>query len=644
MRFLDRVSSLSPARIRVLGFAMVVLLGCLDFLTPKEISISLFYLIPIVFVSWYDRTGYGFFMAVVSTGSWIVADVLSGLHATPVVFFWNSVNRLAVYSIVVWMLGSLRKSHRLRYESELEKYSRIVEAAGEGVMALDNRGIVRYVNSRITQMLGYSSGELVGKSQAELVTHEGSRMMTDLHRGSDHATDARLVEVRLARKDGGECWALVRSPVLNEKNGTEGTVLLLTDISEWKYAEEELRRQYKQISAMQHLSSMLAQSVDREKRMENALRTVLTVARFEAGAIYLLDEEEKQLVLHCHIGFDPDSEGFPRNHSFAHNAAGQADLRQALFVEDVEHSPPLISPLRVVAGTKGFASIPLIAADTILGVLHIMDRSRYAFPPDERPLLQTLGRQIGVALENARLYEAARDKARHIQRLSIDLIRIQEEERKRFARELHDGLAQVLMTMRVNAELALGGLGQTNGRARHHLREVIALITEAEHEAKQISYDLRPAILDDFGLKAAIEVLARNFDRRAGIGVDLHLPDRDLRFDSIIETTIYRIVQELLANVQKHSGAKLVTIQLLVRSNVLALTVADNGRGFNARNGLQRSTDQPHNGLRNIRERIESLRGTFRIESSEQRGTECMVEVPCIPLNMESPATEKVLS
>jgi signal transduction histidine kinase len=285
--------------------------------------------------------------------------------------------------------------------------------------------------------------------------------------------------------------------------------------------------------------------------------------------------------------------------------------------------------VRSLENIRGFASIPLVTKDTVLGVLNIIRRTPYTFSSEEQSMLRAFGNQIGVALDNAKLYEAARAGEQQIRRLSIDLVRIQEEERKRFARELHDGLAQLLMTLRVNAELALKNLGATGGQVEQHLHEIVSLVGEAESEAKQISYDLRPAILDDFGLTAALQVLAKMFFRRTGVAVDLHVPDSDLRFDSVIETTVYRIVQELLANVAKHAHATSVTIQLLVRNNLIALTVADNGKGFNMNEGFALHDGESHNGLRNMRERAESLRGMFRVESVPGRGAEFAIEIPC---------------
>jgi PAS domain S-box-containing protein len=637
-------SSIPVTRIRLFGFAMVLVTGLVDYLTIEAFSFSLVFLIPIVIVSWYDGRTYGFVLAVLSIACSLAGEFNSASDPSSFVPVWNALSRLGVFSFVVWMLGLIRESHHLRVQDEIDRYGRILENAVEGIIMLDSKGVVRDVNARAAIMLGYSTGEFIGKPYNVVIKNERSKDLVEAWRVSNHIEDRKPVEILFEKKDGSVCWTLVNPIITHDRDGVpEGLAMLAVDVSEWKRAEEELQRQYKHLSALQRLSSTLAESVHLDARLETALRTVLEVTGFEAGTISLVDKESGDLILRHHSGLDESLLQIIRRWPADAGVTGQVNMTgQAQFLDNVENSRVFDERVRRAANVRGFAAIPLCAKDKVMGVLNIMSLDSHTFRPDEQALLRACGDQIGVALENAVLYEAAREKAREVSRLSINLVRIQEEERKRFARELHDGLAQLLMTTRVNTELALASLDDSRERTEQHLRETIALVTEAEHEAKQISYDLRPAILDDFGLKAAVETFVRKFKRRSGIEVDLHLPVHDFRFDSIIETTVYRIIQELLANAKKHSHATLVTIQVLVRQDILAVTVADNGIGFNVNGGFPRTPDDHHSGLRNIRERVQSLGGTFRIESSKQKGTECMVEIPCTPFAVGTIVREDV--
>ncbi|MEK9138854.1 MAG: GAF domain-containing sensor histidine kinase [Bacteroidota bacterium] len=298
------------------------------------------------------------------------------------------------------------------------------------------------------------------------------------------------------------------------------------------------------------------------------------------------------------------------------------------FVEDAEFNIDVNQSLRAMDSLHAIGYVPLVSKEKVLGVMTVFLRRPHRFSESEQMMLQSFGKQIGIALENAKLFETASEREQQVRRLSIELVKVQEDERKRFARELHDGLSQVLTTLKINTELAAKNFLSDTAEAERHLKEALNLADEAQTEAKRLAYDLRPAILDDFGLKAAIAVLASSFERRTGIAVEFISPIPDVRFDSLLETSVYRIVQELLTNVAKHAVASQISIQLLLREDTLVLEVADNGRGLELGKAAAVSAGGTHFGLRNIRERVEFFGGSFRTESVEGRGTEVMIELP----------------
>ncbi len=643
MKVLDKLSSLSVTQVRVVGLVGVVLVGFIDEVTGTAISFTVLYLIPIVLVSWYDGKAAGIVASAVALGFNFISDFDYEAGFDTVVIIWNTVSRFLIFAAVVWMLDALREMQRARLQAEIDRYTRIVETTIEGILVLDARGYVKYSNVRAAQLLGWSTQELHGKHFTELVTHGVSRMQVGLMASGTDVSEMGPAEVQFTRSDGNPLWAIVNCGSFPEASNDGGVVLLVNDISARKHAEDELRRQYVRISAMQRLASVLVGSMNMKWRLESALHTVLDVTGFDAGAIYLASKELHELTLQHHEGLLPGSVEAVQTWREGYGVTGEVwRTGVAQFLDDATLSDAMDTTVRDHERIRAFASIPLVASGTVVGVLNILRREPHAFSDDERSMLQTFGGQMGVALENAQLFEAARTGENKVRQLSINLVRIQEEERKKFARELHDGLAQLLTMLRVNAELALECLGGSDEEAGSRIREVISLVGEAEHEAKQISYDLRPAILDDFGLKAAIQAHAVNFERRTRVAVELHLPASDIRFESIIETTVYRIVQELLSNVAKHANATRATIQLLARHRVLALTVSDNGRGFDVHQTLAQSSNGLHNGLRNMRERTESLKGMFHVESSPGRGAEFAIEIPCTLAEMQREEQETV--
>jgi PAS domain S-box-containing protein len=227
--------------------------------------------------------------------------------------------------------------------------------------------------------------------------------------------------------------------------------------------------------------------------------------------------------------------------------------------------------------------------------------------------------------ENTRLLDIVSKRQQQLEVLSRELIFIEERERKKFSQDLHDSLGQILTTLKINVELAVGKADSGNSELQNYLNECATLSEEAMNEARQLSYALRPSVLDDFGLNAALRMLVTQTQKRINISIELSLDVDDSRYDPIIETVIYRIVQEGMTNIAKHSKASKAWVQLMRRNSVLALSIIDNGIGFTHEKTTE--TQELHFGLRNIRERVEFLGGKLYIESGIGKGTEIAVEI-----------------
>ncbi|MCZ2722327.1 cache domain-containing protein [Marinomonas sp. 15G1-11] len=203
-------------------------------------------------------------------------------------------------------------------------------------------------------------------------------------------------------------------------------------------------------------------------------------------------------------------------------------------------------------------------------------------------------------------------------------MRIQVNERRRFSRELHDGINQLLVSCKFRVELA------TNKLKRNHDVKVIEgeldkaeeLINQTINEVRQISHNLRPTLLDDLGLDAAIQSLTSQFSERTGIEIFYSgklindLPDE-------IEITIYRLIQEALSNIEKHAQANKVTINIWQDKTTVKLECLDNGKGFSQNTELL-----PGIGLINMRERMELIGGDFTLESHKGAGTKIYAKLP----------------
>ena len=220
---------------------------------------------------------------------------------------------------------------------------------------------------------------------------------------------------------------------------------------------------------------------------------------------------------------------------------------------------------------------------------------------------------------------------KRLQRLTQRIVSLQEEERSRVSRELHDGISQVLVSIKFQFELASHVLEKGQDRGLGILREAVERLGEAIGEVRSLSHDLRSSLLDTLGLPAAIGQLAAEFEQRSGLVVTYDNNEFDCQRVDGLPVSLFRIVQEGLTNIERHAQAHNVSITLRGSADSVRLTVIDDGIGFNVAQVERRHTGI---GLRNIRERVEHFGGRFELASTPGRS---VLDV-LLPLKM--PATK----
>jgi PAS domain S-box-containing protein len=227
-----------------------------------------------------------------------------------------------------------------------------------------------------------------------------------------------------------------------------------------------------------------------------------------------------------------------------------------------------------------------------------------------------------------------RKHAEQIRKLLLNqVITVQEEERRRIARELHDETAQSLASLL----LGLSALGEvrTVKAARLQARDLHQVATRALAEVRRLAWGLRPSVLDDLGLVTALERYAEEFGRTRGVAIEVETDGLgDGRLPLPVETALYRIMQEALSNVARHAATRRVRLRLQRRAAAVAMVVEDDGRGFDPRQPPAPPTAARGLGIHTMRERAAVLRGTLSIDSAPGQGTRVAVE---IPLGLEDP-------
>ncbi len=234
---------------------------------------------------------------------------------------------------------------------------------------------------------------------------------------------------------------------------------------------------------------------------------------------------------------------------------------------------------------------------------------------------------IGVITEISREHEldtALKRSREQLSELSSYLEAGKEEERERIARDIHDELGSLLVAIKIEAALLASKLPQNMTTLRKKARSIESLLDQAMGTASRVARELRPGILKEFGLSAAIECQAEDFSQRTGIACRAQCEDEGSDLEERSALALFRIVQEALTNVAKHAHASLVALRFYRNGQQLVLEIRDNGRGI-----AETDLHKPKSfGLRGIRERARSLNGELHIGPGEQGGTHIVLNLP----------------
>jgi nitrate/nitrite-specific signal transduction histidine kinase len=375
--------------------------------------------------------------------------------------------------------------------------------------------------------------------------------------------------------------------------------------------EQKVADRTKELATLNAIAAEASRSLDLEEIMNNALDEVLEAMDMDKGHAFRLEQETQTLILVAHRGLPEKLVRFTARQPLETGAAGLAAREGRPVVRRVlEYADTRLKELVLEAGIQFVISTPLMVKGKTVGVIELGAMTPRVVTPEELSLLTAIGHQIGVAVENAHLYEQA-------QQLAVI------EERNRLARDLHDSVTQALYGVTLCAEAAARHLDAGDATtAAGQLREIQATTHEALREMRLLIFELRPPILKREGLAVALQTRLDAVEGRFGLAV--HFVDRgNGRLSPEIEEGLYRVAQEALNNVLKHACASSVTVSLQQQQERVSLEIWDDGIGFEPQVARERGGF----GLRGMEERTAKLGGTINIQSRPGEGTKVRVEV-----------------
>jgi len=436
--------------------------------------------------------------------------------------------------------------------------------------------------------------------------------------GVDHTGSgkARYVEVR--------AW-----PIFDSGGRITQVVELCRDITESKEQEHRILESNRYLLALNAIGAVVSQTLDLDSVLNAALEKTLELINADAGYILLLDEQSHTLRCIAQRGLTSAFAGGSSGIAVGDGVAGKvAERGETIVVDDLSGNPAAAGRLTIEENLKAVIGVPLKSKERVVGVLNLGSRSPRLFSRQETQLLSAIGSTLGIAVENARLYHDVRLKEETRTELLRRIISAQEDERRRVARELHDVTSQALATVAVRLEALANVPGVAVPHTTEQLQDIKSLLAATSREVHGLIYDLRPPLLDDLGLPAALRSCAQSVLGAAGIKAHLEVDGEGKQLPQEIAITVFRIAQEAITNIARHAAAESVYIGLQFRDDSVCVQVEDDGVGFDSTRLQNASPGEIGMGLLGMRERAELIGGTLTIESSPGNGTRIAVEIP----------------
>jgi len=401
------------------------------------------------------------------------------------------------------------------------------------------------------------------------------------------------------------------------------------ELEERRKVEEALRKSLRRIEAVHEIDQAILGARSAEEIAESVVDRLYELVPCQRASIDVFDWENDEILVLAATQTTGEGQAAQGTRFPLTLHAWFADFwerREAVLVPDARelpHESPLIR-LLTGAGIKSFLTAPIGFRDELMGILTLGSDCIAGFEAEDKPIVAELADTVSIAIQQARLFDSVKQQGDRLRRAIARLAEAEETERRRVVRELHDQVGQNLTALDLNISLVRTHV-ERRGIAdlTKRLDDSLALVAQTNKRIRELMSDLRPPVLDDYGLLSTLHWYGDRFTSRTNIEVDVQGREEvSACLSAQVENALFRICQEALNNTAKHAQAGLVTIGLSCRNGVIRLRISDDGVGFE-----HSSHGQSGWGLLTMRERAESIGAACRIEQNAAGGTSVVVDV-----------------
>ncbi|GEM_PF-6685780 len=392
-----------------------------------------------------------------------------------------------------------------------------------------------------------------------------------------------------------------------------------------------VEKQSRELSALLDVSATASQTLEQSRLLKEVAQKITGIFGFDATRAFLFDPQREELrreaSYEARAAFGAGPQRFKKGEGLVGRVAASGS---ATIVADVAQAAEIVAAWRPSAAGeirhrhRFLAAFPIQYKQTVLGVILCVAEQPRQLSVHEILLISAMCNQIAIALQNSRYFAQSERQAARLRQYALRREAVRERERKRIAREIHDELGQALTALKIELSVAAAKLPGESTDLKEKFAELSRLLDGAIRSVRQIATQLRPDILDRLGLIAALEWQLQEFRRRTGIRCSFASPRAELNLAEEPATALFRIFQETLTNVARHSRAKQVKASVETAGGQITLKVRDDGVGIEP----EKIADFHSLGLLGMHERAAALGGSVIVRRNRTRGTTVLATLP----------------
>lgn len=539
-------------------------------------------------------------------------------------------NRLELH--VAERTSELSKANEMlkRELVERRRYEFIANTSKDPISLIDCNYTYQAVNDGFCQAHSKQRLELIGKTIADVWGAEAFE--TNIRPNIDQALKG--IETRFEgwfnfKTLGYRYFEVFYNPFFDIDHRVTHVVVVSHDETIRENAKESLRHHNQRLSLLREIDHATLAAKSPEEIVRAALRHFVRLAPYDRADVLLFPTEGASPVTMITGGVEGEAKinlvQFSTEDILSNKqlSSGKPHIvHRALQTAELS---PFDCYLRQ-RGVRSFFIVPLHADGKMIGALSVSSFDVDTFLPSHIEDTLAISIPLALLIKNAQLMEQLRTANERLLSLASRLVSAQEDERRRISLELHDEAGQSLTALKLSLALIQTELPEASASIQTQMREAIALTEKTMNDLRLLAFNLHPPAIEAVGLSQTLHDYCKRLARQTGIEItyrDSHLGS----LPSHVQISIYRVVQEALTNIVKHSGASRVEVRLDNDAEKIRLKVTDNGRGF-----LPGQTSFPENpaglGLTGIHERMEALGGSFEIVSHQGTGTQLITRIP----------------